>query len=205
MEDELPDEAAIERVVIAVLGPDPDLVPVAAVGLTRAAWRDTAVENAHASNGLGRISDAEMFAANAATTRLVLSYLADDPIDWSGLADDLVRTDRLAGPRSVEDLLGELYECWAEEARAIVELREELSTTRGRRWVLLMNALYARETDWWGMPSWPAKVERFLSELGHDCPASTTTEKLASLLVQEPDRASLEILDWCLTHGLSYA
>jgi hypothetical protein len=64
------------------LGFDPDdgerVKDLAAVAVTRLAWRDSPVEDWH-SIRFRRIGDGEMMRANAATTRLVREILADRP------------------------------------------------------------------------------------------------------------------------------
>ena len=128
--DQVPAEL-LEGLVVERYGTDFDVRMIASVGLAKAAWRNTEVEDAHAGNGLGRIHDGEMFAANVATTRLIHRHLnASSDIDWAGLANELVRPDRVAGARTVSDLLGELYDGWAEQSHALIETQRLRSGTR---------------------------------------------------------------------------
>jgi hypothetical protein len=130
--DQVPAEL-LEGLLVERYGTDFDVRMIASVGLARAAWRNTEVEDAHAGNGLRRIDDGEMFAANVATTRLIHRYLdASSGIDWAGLANELVRSDRVAGARTVSDLLGELYDGWAEQSHALIETQGDFELDRGR-------------------------------------------------------------------------
>ena len=93
-------------------------IALAAIGFTRRVWRRDSpneyVEGAHAGRR-SRISHGEMFAANAATTRLVLEHLRPYPdVGWYALADAFVDPDRSAGRRTLVDLLGKTrHRRWA--------------------------------------------------------------------------------------------
>lgn len=80
-------------------GPDVDLLGLAAIGLTQRVWRSDF--HGHTEDAHHRITDAEMFAANVATTRLVLEHFGSYPeVDWQSLSDAITDGDRVAGQRA---------------------------------------------------------------------------------------------------------
>ena len=195
-----------ENLLASLLTPDlldpPVLRDAAAVGITNVLWRNTVIETAHASSGLGRITDGEMFAANVATTRMVRSHLRRDVIDWVSLSRDFADPNRLAGRRTVADLFGPLYQNWAIEGEQSILVQSDIATERGERWMLLSNACRAPR-KWWGMPEWPAHVDRFLASLDA-APPAISAEELRRILLNAPDEAEPLLLSWCIHRGINY-
>lgn len=147
----------------------PDQTATAAYSMVLSVWRNTLVEEAHAGNGLDRISDGEMFAANVATFRLFRDFLrAADRTrgSWYRLAREMVRADRIvAGMRTVADLLGEFYEQWAASAEGTVMYYAELTERddHDMEWFIAVKSCFGSVGEnWFGMPSWPRVVDVFI-------------------------------------------
>ena len=143
-----------------------------------------------------------MFAANVATTRLVRVYLRCDVIDWDSLSQEFVDPNRLAGRRTVAHLFGPLYDGWRIEGEQSILEQGDLATARGQRWMMLMNAVRAPR-DWWGMPEWPDRVERFIAGLDASPPA-ISRDALRLALLDGPDAADPTDLGWCIDRGINF-
>ncbi|WP_063047584.1 hypothetical protein [Nocardia pseudovaccinii] len=201
------------------LGSDPR--PVAAYSMMLGLWRNTIVEDAHAGDGLDRISDGEMFAANVATFRLIRDFLETAQcsycghIKWSLLRDRLIYPNRIAaGSRTVSDLLGEHYERWTEEASGAFAYYAELteSDDHDMEWFITAKGCFGSvQRNWFGLPDWPGVVDAFLakehggvtSKRPRD-PFPIPAEDLRAGLLDGPDRMDPEVLNWCITDGIGY-
>lgn len=183
-------------------GPDVDPLPLAAIGLTQRAWRNAEAEGVHGGGTDRRISDGEMFAANVATTRLVLRNLRSFPaVDWDALASALVDSVRFAGHRTVSDLLGELYDEWVDTAHSVIETQRDMMSQYGLDFVLWFNANSSIGSDWWGSPRWPRLVGAFTDGLT-ELPTGTNIEELRRGLTDAPDAMDSKILDWCVSQRI---
>lgn len=187
----------LRRKLFDAYGADVDLIGLAAIGITRHAWRsdiDGHVEEAH-----HRISDGEMFAANAATTRLVREHLGTHPdVDWQKLADAFTDPSRVAGRRTLIDLLGKTrHRRWANWTTKFIVVIDRIICQDGAENVLANLASWGGAYDtWWAGPRWPQLVDAFIAQLTAD-PPGMTTEQLRSGLLDAPDRMDPAILDWC--------
>ncbi|MRH92126.1 hypothetical protein GFY24_32605 [Nocardia sp. SYP-A9097] len=148
-----------------------DQLAVAAYSMMLGVWRNTVVEDAHASSGLSRISDGEMFAANVAVFRLMRDFLeAEDrtPAAWDRLSREVVRPDRIAaGSRTVADLLGEYYSEWATGAQGALEYFAQLTERddHDMRWFVAVKSCFgSMHRTWFGMPDWPRVVDTFVDK-----------------------------------------
>lgn len=186
-------------------GADVDPIPLAAIGLTQRVWRNAGVEGVHGGGTDSRISDGEMFAANVATTRLVLEYLKSFPVvDWDALANALVDSNRVVGRRTVSDLLGEIYDEWVETAHSVIATQRDMMSQYGFDFVLWFDAVSSFDANyWWGSPLWPALVAAFIHGLT-ESPPGTNIEELRRGLIDAPDTMDPEILDWCASHLIGY-
>lgn len=183
-------------------GPDVDPLPLAAIGLTQRAWRNAEAEGVHGGGTERRISDGEMFAANVATTRLVLHNLGSFPaVDWDALANALADSDRFAGRRTVSDLLGELYDEWVDTAHSVIATQQDMMSQYGPDFVLWFNANSSIGSNWWGSPRWPQLVVAFTEGLT-ELPPGTNIEELRRGLTDAPDAMDSKILDWCVSHRI---
>jgi hypothetical protein len=172
------------------LGFDPDdrssLADLAAVGITRLAWRDGPIEDWHAIPQ-GRISDSELMRANAAATRAVKDLLVAElpPSPWPrGPAGDYGVADRMFG--NVAGLLSAPSQSLP-DGRTLADLspsREDLAVfghhveehaqwwaglaaRSGLHEVLLALSCHAalRCRRWWLAPDWPYLIEEFARRL----------------------------------------
>jgi hypothetical protein len=144
------------------------VIALAAIGITRHAWRSDwngYVEDAHtvaASRRRTRIIDGEMFAANAATTRFVLEHLSSYPdVDWEELADAFIDPNRIAGRRTLVDLLGTTrHSRWARWAWKYITTVGWMVTNYGPEYTLILQANEGTRCDyWWAGPNWSELVE----------------------------------------------
>lgn len=145
-----------------------DQLPAAAYSMVLGAWRTTLVEDAHAGDGLNRISDGEMFAANVAAFRIMRGFLAAadrSPEAWQRLAHTLADPERVAaGRRTVADLLGEHYREWAADCASAVRYYAALTgpAEHDMAWFIAVKSCFgAVSGDWFGMPGWARVVEAF--------------------------------------------
>ncbi|WP_328397911.1 hypothetical protein [Nocardia sp. NBC_00416] len=190
----------------SMAGEDADPVAFAAAGITKRAWRNSEVEFAHGGNGLNRISDGEMFAANVVMFRLVHDRIRRGRCDWPALEMEVIRPDRVIAGRTVADYLGPLYEAWTHTVGAVFDTCSQIEDQHGYDYMIAMNAAMApvdsvRDTDW-GMPRWPDIVEAFLDNLDHTPPVNT--EDLRTGLLTAPDTLGAEVLQWCINHGIGF-
>ncbi|PPJ25644.1 hypothetical protein C5F51_22730 [Nocardia nova] len=148
-----------------------DQCAVAAYSMMLGVWRNTIVEDAHASGGVNRISDGEMFAANVATFRMMRDFLeAADRTHaaWQRLAHEVIRPDRLAaGSRTIADLLGEYYDQWAKHAGSTLMYYAELTEAddHDMAWFISVKSCFGSvHRHWFGMPEWPHLVNAFVDK-----------------------------------------
>jgi hypothetical protein len=159
------------------------LVDLAAVSMSRLAWRDGPVEDWHAVP-LRRITDAEIMRANAATTRLlrdamrpwlpgVLTATPEIPGAVELFAEGI---SALADPgRRLPD--GRTLREWAPDAERLAQHQRhvrrfsvglgELVAEQGFRETVVLLACYAAVYcwRWWLTPGWPKQVEESVRRL----------------------------------------
>lgn len=190
-------------------GSDVDPLPLAAIGLTLRAWRRSdEVEDAHTARHpvSDQITDGEMFAANVATTRLILERLQQSypAVDWIRLADDVTNPDRVAGRRSVSHLLGRTrHKKWAAKARRVIESQQFSIGDYGSDYCWCEAYLGMSASNWWGHPDWPELVTRFIDNL-NEAPPKITVEELRCGLLDAPDSVDPELLDWCTSQMIGH-
>lgn len=195
------------RMLVSKYGASVDLIPLAAIGITGVAWRrdrDGHVEQAHCGLRRSRISDGEMFAANVATTRLVLRHLRDPHVDWEEMADQFVDPNRVVGQRTVSDLLGATrHRRWSTGAWTYITSVGAIGDQHGTQYALLTQAVLggSHHDLWWGSPRWPHLVEVFIDQLTEQPPGMTPTE-LRSGLLDGPDHLPTQVLEWCAASQL---
>ncbi|HEY1840021.1 MAG TPA: hypothetical protein VGG53_07295 [Mycobacterium sp.] len=146
-----------------------------------------------------------MFAANVATTRLVLEYLRPFPaVDWNALGNALVDPDRVAGRRTVSDLFGEMYDEWVDTAHSVIDTQRDMMSQCGPDFVLWFDADSSLNSNyWWGSPLWPTLVAAFINGLT-ESPPGTNIEELRRGLIDAPNAMDPEVLDWCVSHLIGY-
>jgi len=171
------------------VGVDPldrtEVLDLAAVAITRLAWRDSPIEDWHADPD-SRISDPELMRANAATTRLIRCLLElqvpeapDKPTDavqchtdadelFASIGHALAAPDRrLPDTRTVGELspgrieLASYQDHVAEITREWTNAANQLGTHA----LLVLLAVTAASTcrDWWLAPGWPDVVAEFIA------------------------------------------
>lgn len=140
-----------------------------------------------------------MFAANVATTRLVLDHLGSYPeVDWQKMANAFTDPSRVAGRRSVINLLGKTrHKRWATWAKKFIFAIGTVIDQDGADAVLVGLAGDGACYDtWWAGPRWPQLVDAFIAQRTAD-PPLITVQELRSSLLDAPDRLDPAILDWC--------
>lgn len=194
--------AALRQRLIDRYGPDVDLLNLAAIAITRRAWRSDyygLIEDAHR-----RISDGEMFAANVATTRLVQGYLDPYPnVRWQDLADAFTDPNRIAGQRTLVDLLGKTrHRRWAKWSGKFIAAISRVVIEDGADSVLVGLADDGTYYDsWWSGPRWLPKVDAFVARLTTR-PPGMSVDELRTGLIEGPDRMETTVLEWCTSTQL---
>jgi hypothetical protein len=127
-----------------------------------------------------------------------------DPID--AIAFDVVDKDRLAGARTVGDLIGEEnYEDWQHGVFGGFVATKAMFDDGGWDLVVWQWALIGLNSRWWGHPRWPDKVAGFFAdEVGTDTPPGMTLDALRAALLDAPETLSVEVLQWCVDHTIAY-
>lgn len=207
----------------------PVLLGLAAIGVTKLAWRNSPVEDWH-SVRYRQIGQAEMMRANAATTRLVrdalLRHALDDPVgtfdavaavitDGSRQLPDGRRLRQLA-PTEVQ------YGIFRDEATAVCRDWSVRVMQHGLPPLLLALAGEAGRGSsrrWWLGPDWLAVVAEFVARLEdpsrwEDAMQATWVRtaqrpgglpepgRLGQLLLRGPDLLRPAWADYCLRAGL---
>ena len=215
----------------AKAGLDPDnseqLKDVAAVAMTRLAWRDSPVEDWHSIRHR-RIGNAEMMRANAATTRLVrdvMSKVHEPSAMLERVRHVLLDPHRrLPDGRPIIELAPSLLEFirYQKHVVAYCARWEAVATDVGE--AALLTLLAGRGAtfnwNWWRSTGWPQLVDEFIRRLDDpqrcgnawelhprrrlgDPPGSITSQELRSALLAGPDRMDTTTADYCLRAGLS--
>jgi len=174
------------------MGVDPDshqsVVDLAAVGVTRFAWRDSPVEAWHRSADVGRIRQGEMMRLNAATTRLVRGVIAAhtpavlrsadarsalcrgtsrlfDAVNQAMASPDR----RLPGGRTLAEMARGMggQDPLNAHVRACCDYWSELAIQYDVATVLLMLATAGagKCRNWWLAPHWRHRVDDFIRRL----------------------------------------
>ncbi|UGT61761.1 hypothetical protein [Nocardia asteroides] len=181
-----------------------DQLPAAAYAMVLGAWRTPLLEDAHAGDGLNRISDGEMFAANVAAFRIMCCFLtaADRrPEAWQRLSHTLTDPERVAaGSRTVADLLGEHYPEWAADCASAVRYYATLTAPpeHDMAWFIAVKSCFgAVSGNWFGMPGWARVVDAFA---GRTEPA--VPEAVRAALLTAPDQLDPAILEQYVRAGI---
>ncbi|MET7989167.1 hypothetical protein [Streptomyces sp. NPDC005281] len=189
------DDAALEDLIRMQLDVDlsnlPTLLDLVALGITVTSWRNGPVENWHAE---GRLSDGDMMRVNSHTTQAVRRRLTGWAIEFnvtsasssSMAALDVEALRSLTGlllrwlarpdrKLPVDMTLGGLAHTKAESATyrehasLQLDLLVRLAEMGGVRFGLLSIVAQSLPfcSSWWLHPTWPDRVERFVSALDH--------------------------------------
>jgi hypothetical protein len=218
--------SAIAGYLTVDVGNARQLADLAAVAVTRLAWRDGVVEAWHRASPT-RIVDHEMMRANAATTRLVRRQLADAA---GGTAERIARAFGAVGPRLADPgrrlpdgrTVGELapdaqgLEVYGGQVRGFVVRLGRLVERLGPEVVVGALACYAAAAcwQWWLAPGWPSMVEMIMRNLEGGCcysfqpvrcsagsiliPGELDLSEVRRRLVAGPDRLSATEARYCL-------
>lgn len=193
-----------------------------AVGFTQVAWRNTALEDWHASpTGL---DDGEMMRANASTTRIVHEGLVQGQ-SWADIATRITAADRLLPDgRTLRSAMGRVLHGVREEAADQAATQQAVEDAHGRE-VALSRAVALTTfsgSDWWGMPSWPPRVRRFIEALSNPRdphwgeaarwwrdheqgpPMVRNLDELQAALLAGPDTLDAEAAAWCVSALIGY-
>lgn len=192
---------------------------LAAIAVTRQAWRDTHLENLHAGDHpSGGIPDAQMMRINVVTTRLVARHFLSEETDWFALCDDVVDPNRvLPGGMTVGELAGEEYDELAGSIRAKVSMFASMEQRFGRARTHAGLAYLAAMTcrEWYGTPWWSDVVDVFIESLadprseawryddprGPEPASVADRDALRAVLLSEPEALDDHGIYWCIDHG----
>ncbi|MFJ2775941.1 hypothetical protein [Kitasatospora sp. NPDC087315] len=236
--------------MLAKAGVDPAdlaaLLDVLAIGITNGAWRNSCVENWHAE---GRLSDGDMMRVNSHTTHGVrqrlrgwtkefgvsastsegLAELAVEDADALGYrlfrwltnpARKLATGATLGELAKTEMNLDEYVEHADQSLRGFIAQMED----KGVRFGLLRTACHGALAcqQWWGHPTWPARVDRFMAMLDNPeddqwGPSAAYRERLLpepsdlqdrsalrATLLKEPWELGSTTADWITDAGIGY-
>lgn len=216
----------------------------ASLGLTSLCWRNSILEDWHAGPD-SRISDGGMLMSNVATTRTYDWALVDLFRDWEiprhaclldiadieadslayhllTAADDTTDPDRtLPTGQTLSDLGGTQVDELNKHARTQAGALADISADSGTDVVFLWLAARGLHTctNWWGAPTWPAHVDRFLNLIndpthphwnntrhpGTPPHPADDPEWFRYTLLTAPDDLTLEVADWCTQRaGIGY-
>jgi hypothetical protein len=216
--------------VAVQLGVDPgdsdQVADVAAVAMTRLAWRDGPVEDWH-SFRYRRINEAEMMRANAATTRAVRDVMDHGGSDGVFGRVGKVLADpcrRLPDGRRVVDVAPSRseWEAYRGHVTACCTRWDALAASFGVAAVLVLLACRGARFNWawWRSTGWPWLVEEFIRRLDEprrwnsaweianrralgDPPGDLSSQDLRSVLLAGPDRLNAATASYCLRAGIS--
>ncbi|MFE6750303.1 hypothetical protein ACFVGM_30930 [Kitasatospora purpeofusca] len=222
------------------------LLDVLAIGITNSAWRNGCVENWHAE---GRLSDGDMMRVNSHTTHGVRQRVRGWTREFSvststgeGLAGLAVEDADALGYRLFRWLtnperklatgatLGELAKTEADLDEYVEHADQSLRgfiaqmEDKGVRFGLLRTACHGALAcqQWWGHPTWPARVDRFMAMLDNPeddqwGPNATYRERLLpepsglrdrsalrATLLKAPWELDSTTADWITDAGIGY-
>ncbi|WP_326557129.1 hypothetical protein [Micromonospora sp. NBC_01796] len=225
------DQALLRR-ACAQLDFDPDdderVNALAAIAVTRMAWRDGPVEDWH-SVRFRRIADGDMMRANAAATRLVRSVLVDHSRAqgdlFSQVSQVLTDPDRvLPDGRRLLDLAPNKQELSKYQAHVEACCKGWTDTVARNGAADVLTLLACRGSTfnwrWWLANGWPQVVRTFIQRIDDpalwqnaremdnrrrigDPPDGLTSTDLSRLLLTGPDHLSAAAATYCLRAGLS--
>lgn len=193
---------------------------LAAVAVTRQAWRDTHLENLHAGDHpSGGIPDAQMMRFNIVTTRLVAGHVLSEETDWLALYREVADPDRLLpGDITVAELAGEEYDELADSIEAklstFASMEERFGRARTHAGLAYLAVMTCRE--WYGTPWWSDVVDVFIESLadphseawryddprGPEPASVADRDALRAALLSEPESLDDDGIYWCIDHGL---
>lgn len=192
------------------------LLDLAAVGLTVTCWRNTRLEDLHASEeGPG---DALMLVMSVDATRIIRGQIfPPTTTDWEALADSVCRLDRtLPDGRILSNVIGSEFNDLRQDILAKFAAARALTEERGTLEAMMQFAFTGAVLGrgWWGTPWWESCATVFLEWI--DDPTSSARSRgadpdepppiqrsaLGSLLKLTPQFLPLEAIDWCLARGL---
>ncbi len=198
-----------------------EMAQLAAVGLTVQAWRNTSLEDLHASDHpSGGFPDSQMMRFNIATFQLVSRHVTADAFDWPRLRAALTDPDRvLPGGITVGELAGGAFDLLAHDIRAALAAARSLERRAGTQYLIALLALRGGVSykEWYGSPWWPDVVEMFIESLtdrasaawrydkyaNTEPPAVRNRKTLAAILREAPQNLQEDAIHWCQVHGLS--
>lgn len=219
-----------------------EFVRLVAIGVTLDLWRNSPVEDAHA--GQSDLWDGDMMRINAFTTSRVLRIVVAWEADWDLALDDtaglrevdvealgdlldrvrswLVRPGRtVPDGRSVGVLLGAELDDYVDHVDTRTDIMLDMADSLGSDRVILLLALQAARgaEQWWGHPSWPALVYRFLAALddpadehwrgqreacGTEPAALHERDHARTILLRTPWQLDRDTADWIVRSGIGY-
>jgi hypothetical protein len=200
------------------------ILDVAAVGLVEKVWRNSPLEDMHASRR--GPSDGEMFAESVALHRVARDALA------SGTNAALLEFERhlldrnrpwVAGGRTLQEMGYGFLTAFEKHVKTHINIIMAINDDDGRdvllKYLIAFTALYGNRH--YGMPRWTAIVSGVRDVLqdpahpawhgrGSEVIAATPTqaptiEDLCQALLDAPDELPLPVLDWLTQRGVMMA
>lgn len=199
---------------------DDSLTKAAAGGLVKLAWRNSPVENMHASKR--GPSDGEMWAESVALNRVAQRLIATgNPTFVYKFEDHLLdRQRRWAGGKTLREIgYGNLGD-FTRHVKSTTDAFSDFEDNYG--WEVFLGRLaWAADDRHWAMPRWPkiTQLVRHLVENPDDpawlgdgkealkgVPSSMPDpETLESILLRSPDELPIDILQWLISQGVMMA
>ncbi len=188
------EDVLLEAILRHQVGIDPHaaaaVLDLAAVGLVNSAWRNSPVEDWHAD---GRLRDGDMLRINAHSTwrvqQITRRWQAEVELAAQSHVDaldaiEVDQSDRLAfriwrwlvNPNrqlptgsTLAELAGDDLDEYRQHADGTLGGFAAMSQRRGARHAVWRSAAHGSLTcrHWWGTPTWPPLVDRFLHALDH--------------------------------------
>lgn len=187
------EELLVEAMLRHQVGIDPtnvgEVLDLAAAGFVNNAWRNSPVENWHASGG--RLRDGDMLRINSHTTNrvrdIVRRWRTDcridaqsptstlDTLDLDAIDSLIAKIYRwLIDPRrklpiglTLADIAGHDLDEYADHAAETLGGMIELAEERSIHFAFWRTAAHGELAcrHWWGTPTWPGLIDRFLTAL----------------------------------------
>ena len=159
----------------------------AAIGVVHGTWRNTDLENIHASDPTR--NDYEMFRSNVVTTRQVLETLRLG--SFTPLFELLTDPDRLFCGYTAAEFCGIAWESVRARADGHVSFLVAVETQWGFEsalWFATGGGMYG--SGWWGTTKWHSLVTSFAERHSSECPA-----EYVELLLNSPELLTRQLFD----------
>jgi hypothetical protein len=137
---------------------------LSAIGLVHSCWRNTPLEDWHASNRRGHPTDYDMFRANIRLTRSLVPELEQSVVDPEHIRAIVTDPARLALPdRTAKEFCGPSWNQVVAHAHGAVDTFTSIRSQLGDHDAQIVHAYLQMGSRWWGTPDFDERVERSLA------------------------------------------